>query len=72
MLYNYSNIVGLFKRKEKKTIPMIDSWDKLSLRKLKQISEIDEEISDLMKQMELISILADMDIDVLGNLPIDE
>ena len=42
--------MGLFKRKEKK-IPMIDSWDKLSLRKLKQISEIDEEISDLMKQM---------------------
>lgn len=64
--------MGLFKRKDKKTIPMIDSWDKLSLRKLKQISEIDEEVSDLMKQMELISILADMDIDVLGNLPIDE
>ena len=64
--------MGLFKRKDKKTIPMIDSWEKLSIRKLKQISEIDEEISDLMKQMELISILADMDIDVLGNLPIDE
>ena len=67
--------MGIFKRifkKDKKTIPMIDSWDKLSFRKLKQISEIDDEISDLMKQMELISILTGMDIDTLGNLPIDE
>ena len=63
--------MGIFNRKKKDVIQMIDSWDKLTLRKLKDISDIDEEISDIMKQMELISILTGIDVDGLGNLSID-
>lgn len=51
---------------------MIDSYDKLTIGKYKEIMDIDKTMSDIDIMTELVSILSDKSIDEIESLPLSE